>query len=121
MYIPELTPEQLDELIQRLKVEQARLMELLEFTKSDAKPVDLDEPIGRLTRMDAIQQQMMTKANRAAYEKKTNQIAVALNAFGRDEYGFCQRCQEPIGYRRLNARPETPFCLACQEKRENFA
>ena len=30
----------------------------------------------------------------------------------------CRRCEEPIGFRRLQARPETPLCVACQNQRE---
>ncbi len=114
----ELTAEQLEELRVQLTEEQARLAELLKISKDDAKPVDLDEPIGRLTRMDAIQQQQMTKANRAASERKLHQIEAALEAVGKDEYGYCRSCEEPVGYRRLKARPETPLCLECQDARE---
>ena len=114
----ELIAEQLSELRQNLVEEKARLEEVLKISKDGAKPVDLDEPIGRLSRMDAIQQQQMTKANRAAYERKLRLIGVALEALDKDEYGYCRSCEEPIGYRRLKARPETPFCLDCQDARE---
>ena len=114
----ELTAEQLEELRSELTEERARLAEVLKISKDGAKPVDLDEPIGRLTRMDAIQQQQMTKANRAGYERKLRQIEAALEALAKDEYGFCRSCEEPVGYRRLKARPETPFCLECQDARE---
>lgn len=115
----ELTGEQLTELRQDLTEERKRLEEVLKFSKDGAKPVDLDEPIGRLSRMDAIQQQQMTKANRSAYERKLRLIGVALDALDKGEYGFCRTCEEPIGYRRLKARPETPFCLDCQDARES--
>jgi DnaK suppressor protein len=39
---------------------------------------------------------------------------VALSTFDRGEYGLCRKCEEPIGYRRLSAKPEAPFCLECQ-------
>ena len=38
--------------------------EHLRLTKAGAKPVEVTTPIGRLSRMDAIQQQEMTKASR---------------------------------------------------------
>ena len=113
-----LTAEELELLRQALTEERTRLEELLRISKDGAKPVGLDEPIGRLSRMDAIQQQQMTKANRSSYEIKLRQIRAALDAFEKDEYGFCRSCEEPIDYRRLKARPETPFCLECQDARE---
>ena len=29
---------------------------------------------------------------------------------------WCRRCEEPIGYKRLSARPESPYCLDCQDE-----
>ena len=114
----ELTAEQLEELGRDLTEEKSRLEEVLEISKDGAKPVDVNEPIGRLSRMDAIQQQQMTKANRSAYERKLRQIEAALEKLDKDEYGDCRSCEEPVGYSRLKARPETPFCLECQGARE---
>ena len=87
----------------------------LEFT---VRPVDLDEPIGRLTRMDSLQSQSLAQASRSGLEVKKRQILAALDLFARGEYGTCRRCEEPIGFRRLKVRPETPFCLPCQEALE---
>ncbi len=114
----ELTSEQVEELHQVLLSERARLEELLKLSKEGARPVDLDEPIGRLTRMDAIQQQQMTKASRSNYEVKLRQVKAALELLGKGEYGYCRSCEEPVGYPRLKARPEAPYCLSCQDARE---
>lgn len=118
MSVSELTSEQLEELHQHLLADRQRLEENLKLTKEDAKPVDLSKPIGRLSRMDAIQQQQMTKANRATHETRLRQIDASLDAHRKGEYGYCRACEEPIGYKRLTARPETPFCLSCQDERE---
>ena len=40
------------------------------FATPRPKPVDLDTPIGRLSRMNAMQQQEMTKAGRSTIETK---------------------------------------------------
>ena len=32
----------------------------------------------------------------------------------------CEDCGEPIGYKRLVARPVTPLCIHCKESREEF-
>ena len=44
--------------------------------------------------------------------------AKALARIADGEYGACLSCEEPVGYARLKARPETPFCIACQARRE---
>ncbi len=94
------------------------LAQQLSQSKEGSKPVDLDEPIGRLSRVDAMQQQSMVVANRRAAQLRQRQARAALERLDDGEYGDCQECGDPIEYRRLEARPETPLCLACQSARE---
>ena len=114
----ELTESQLEELKTDLKQLEAELSGLLKVSMDGTKPVDLDAPIGRLSRMDAIQQQKMAQASRTSHKLRFDLTKAALMAFERGEYGFCRKCEEPIGYGRLKAKPETPFCVVCQGARE---
>ena len=109
----ELTDEQLELLGQRLHEVRAELMALLEATQDQDKPVSLDQPIGRLSRMDAIQQQQMARAQLARHRVRLQQVNAALLRFDEEEYGWCQRCEEPIGFKRLAAKPESPLCMVC--------
>jgi DnaK suppressor protein len=87
--------------------------------RSDATAtVDLDQPIGRLSRMDAIQQQKMAVEQRRRLELKRSQLRQALGWMTRGDYGSCRRCDEPIGYRRLKAQPESAFCIGCRSSFE---
>jgi len=102
----------LDALIESL--EQA----LAESAES-ARVVELDQPaIGRVSRIDAIQQQKMTEANRGAQQSRLQLARSALRRFDDDEYGDCLACGEEIGLARLEARPESLFCIQCQKARE---
>ena len=89
----------------------------LEFTLSAAEErtdiVDLDQEIGRLSRMDALQQQKMAEAERARHKLRLKSVLMAIEALEEGDYGFCRRCGEPIDYRRLKARPESPCCVPC--------
>jgi len=80
--------------------------------------VDLDEPIGRISRVDAMQQQKMLAANRQAAQQRRRQVEAALDRIEAGEYGECQGCGEEIEPRRLRAQPEAPLCLDCQSRRE---
>ncbi len=113
-----LTDKQIAELTQILEDIRLEIEAQLDASCEDAKPVDLDQPIGRLTRMDAMQQQNMTKAGRRSLEARLKQIAGALAGVQTGDYGFCVRCDEPIGYPRLRARPEARLCVRCQEHLE---
>ncbi len=114
-----LAQDQLDELRADLEGLRTDLARQLATVRDAARPVDLDEPIGRVSRMDAMQQQSMAKANRAAAELRARQVEAALRRLDEDEYGACQACGEEVGYARLKARPEAPFCLGCQAQRES--
>jgi DnaK suppressor protein len=113
-----LTDKQRRELHRALLERRSGLLKQLEDSSDGAKPVGLDQPIGRLSRMDAMQQQSMVQANRRTARTRLARIEAALERYDADEYGLCVACEEEIGYARLEARPETPFCITCQGKRE---
>ena len=117
--VEELTDIQQNMLHQDLLTLRVELQELLDQSAEQSKPVDLDKPIGRLSRMDEMQQQSMAQANRHATRQRLLQIGAAIGRIDRDEYGLCICCEEDIGIGRLKARPEAPLCLACQAAREN--
>ncbi len=114
----ELSEAESEELRADLLALREGLQADLEQSAQAGKPVDLDEPIGRLSRMDAMQQQKMVQAQRERLKLRLGQVKGALASFGRDEYGECRRCGEPIPYKRLKVRPEAPFCIDCRSQAE---
>jgi len=102
----------------RLESTQHEIEVLLGRTTVESKPVDLDLPIGRLSRADAIQMQNMAELNRRQLEVKLKQIEGALSAIDNGSYGSCRSCNGEINPARLDASPETPFCIDCQEAHE---
>ena len=58
----------------------------------------------------------MTAANRRDHDLRLRQVLQALTAIEQNRYGLCRRCEHPIGYQRLQARPESPYCLDCQNE-----
>ena len=114
----DLTTDQMQELNQDLLSLGETLRIQLNHSEDGSKPVDLDQPIGRLSRMDALQQQHMTQANRSMAQRRLQQVEAALARHQNGEYGTCLECEESIGFARLKARPESLFCIACQSLRE---
>ena len=47
-----------------------------------------------------------------------DQIETALRKIDAGEFGVCEDCGEPIGRKRLEARPETTLCIRCKEDQE---
>ncbi len=45
-------------------------------------------------------------------------IEKALQRIEEGEYDLCESCGNPIGKKRLLARPETTYCIVCKEEQE---
>jgi DnaK suppressor protein len=45
-------------------------------------------------------------------------VRYALAKIAEGSYGDCEECGNPIGFSRLQARPEAPLCIACQTRAE---
>jgi len=114
-----LSQAQLSELQQDLEDLTRELQALVAGSAEAARPVELDQPaMGRVSRIDAIQQQKMLEANRHAQRARIQLVRSALQRVEADEYGECMSCGEDIGYPRLKISPEAPLCIACQNARE---
>lgn len=115
--VTELDAAELRELHADLAALRAELQSFLEASSAGSAPVALDEPIGRLSRMDAMQQQAMSSANRRTAEQRLQRVEAALQR-APDEYGLCLHCEEPVGFKRLKVQPDAVLCFACQSDRE---
>ncbi len=103
-----------------VELKQALLDRLAALDEEDArgsdgqKTVELDQQaVGRLSRMDALQNQAMAKAQAARRAGERRRIAAALARIAEDEYGYCTDCGEALGLDRLRADPTLPRCLSC--------
>lgn len=114
----ELTDDRIEELRTILSELRDELETTLEGAAEGSRPVSLDQPIGRVSRVDALQQQEMAQANRRNVEIRLAQVRQALSALDSGDYGYCRKCEEPIAYERLRSRPEAPFCVQCQRGSE---
>jgi DnaK suppressor protein len=47
-----------------------------------------------------------------------SKLDLALKKIVDGTFGICEICEEPIGKKRLEARPETTLCIKCKEDQE---
>ena len=47
-----------------------------------------------------------------------SKLDLALKKIDDGTFGICEICEEPIGKKRLEARPETTLCIKCKEDQE---
>ncbi|OUS06139.1 hypothetical protein A9Q96_10275 [Rhodobacterales bacterium 52_120_T64] len=100
-----------------LSLLKTRLIELQsqDITNADSRDtVVLDQSsVGRLSRMDALQQQAMSKATRQNRIVEIHAIKNALLRLEEGEYGYCEDCGEDIPAKRLELAPTSVRCVNC--------
>jgi DnaK suppressor protein len=114
-----LTAEQTTELKTRLQADLTRLADHahsgLEFT------MDRDrDRIGRDS-MDESTEEEIYSTQLRLHDRETFLLAKIQEAMRRLEAGTldeCEECAEPIGFKRLLARPVTTLCFECKTARE---
>jgi DnaK suppressor protein len=104
----------------RLIDRRVELISVADTADEAANTVELDQTrVGRLSRMDALQQQAMSQENRRRRAEELSRIAQALSRIKADEYGFCVECGEVIAESRLAVDPAQPLCIGCASALEN--
>ncbi len=95
----------------------ARLAELAnedQMGEAGQATVQLDQQaVGRLSRMDAIQNQAMAKAQAARRQTETTRLRAALVRIDEGEFGYCEDCGDDIAPKRLELDPAAAKCIAC--------
>ena len=107
-----------------LKYFKKRLEERLEAItagqkrqKKEAAPVELDQArVGRLSRMDAMQQQAMSQAAARLADLERQRIQYALARMESGDYGYCIICDEEIAEGRLRFDPSILTCISCAKE-----
>lgn len=103
-----------DQAALRLKALREELEALSALSAEARDPVALDQQsVGRLSRMDAMQQQAMNQATEAKRKRDLVRIEAAERRLRDNEYGYCEECGEPIPDGRLEIDPMAERCVAC--------
>ena len=86
----------------RLIARRVELMDLANSSAESRKPVELDQSrVGRLSRMDALQNQAMSLEAERRRKLELQRIEASLKRIEDGEYGYCVSCGERIPLRRL--------------------
>lgn len=99
----------------RKKIEAAIQKTQQEITelKEMAGPVSPDNAIGRISRMDAINNKAVMEAALRNAEKKLAGLTYALQNLHSEEFGICAKCHAPIPEARILLVPHSRYCVKC--------
>lgn len=98
----------------RLLARRAEIVALSHGSAESRQPVALDQQsVGRVSRVDALQQQAMAQASEANRRHELRRIDAALKRLDEGDFGVCEACGEPIPERRLRIDPAVTECVTC--------
>ncbi|MGI9425203.1 MAG: TraR/DksA family transcriptional regulator [Hyphomicrobiaceae bacterium] len=98
----------------QLLEKQAELASLREMSAQSREAVKLDQSsVGRVSRIDAIQQQELALAAERNRERELQRIKSALLRLDQGDFGYCVTCGEDIAEKRLRVDPAIPTCVDC--------
>lgn len=99
---------------QQLHAIIAELTAMDKAASDNRATVVLDQTsVGRLSRMDAMQQQAMANATSQRRKFEIAQAKSALQRITQDEFGYCCECGDGIAHKRLEYNPSVATCITC--------
>ena len=111
--------EKTEDIRERLAVLRADLTAEKEAAAESIAPVELDQArVGRLSRMDSMQQQAMAQEQDRRRDTQLKRIEGAFQRLDKGIYGNCVTCKATIGAERLEFDPTVFFCQTCAAKAE---
>lgn len=81
--------------------------------KEITKPIAPENAIGRVSRMDAINNKSVAEAALRQAQDKLDKLQYILTQVGEKNFGICAKCHQPIPIGRLLLMPQSRFCVRC--------
>ena len=78
-----------------------------------SQPISPDNAIGRVSRMDAINNKSVMDAALQKAKERLAGLKRNLGKLGTDDFGVCSKCKNRIKIQRILLAPESSFCVNC--------
>jgi len=97
----------------KLLILRSEIEEYLRKSADSAAAVEPDKGLGRLSRMEAMQDQQMVLELRRRKKRQLFDVLNALKRIEQSNFGVCIFCGKEISLERLDAFPEVQTCVFC--------
>jgi len=114
-----MTPKEIAQLKTQIESKIKRLDKQIIDLRELTQPIEPDCAIGRVSRMDAINNKSINEAALRAKEEQRKGLDHALNLIGQDSFELCSICGERIPVGRLFIMPESRKCVRCAGLKNN--
>ena len=106
---------QLKELQEKLESEIKNTQEKIDEYSTLCKPIAPENSIGRVSRMDAINNKSVVEAALRSAIDKMQQLKAMQNNIKDSDFGICNKCKQAIPFGRLMIQPHSKFCVICAQ------
>ena len=79
------------------------------------KPIPPANAIGRVSRMDAINNKSVVESALLEAKKRLQKLNYSLKNLAKQDFGYCLKCKKTISFNRLIIRPESTCCIKCAQ------
>lgn len=97
----------------RIIEEISDTLKLINKYRELSKPIAPENAIGRISRMDAINNRSVNESALRKAELKFSNLKVALSKLEDKDFGICIRCNTPIPLGRIMLMPHAITCVKC--------
>ena len=111
-----MTQEERQQIIKVINSDIKKLTQKITELKEFTAPVAPDDAIGRISRMDAINNKSITEASMRNLQTRLEQLQKIMQVVNDKEFGMCLKCHKPIAFERLKIRPEIRLCAGCLQR-----
>jgi len=102
-----------NEIKEKIITEIEKTEKSIEEYKEITKPVKPDCAIGRVSRMDAINNKSVAEAALRKAEEKLKNLRYVMSRIGEEDFGVCAKCKRPIPIGRILLMPQSRYCVNC--------
>lgn len=111
-----MTSEEKKKIVEILLKEKVKLKTKIEDLKELTQPISPDCAIGRVSRMDAINNKSVNEAALRSARTKLRNIEISLEKSEDPEFGKCRQCGYDIPVGRLIVMPGSSRCVGCASR-----
>lgn len=108
-----MNPKDLSDIADKIELEITTTQEAILNYKELTKPIAPENAIGRISRMDAINNKSVNDAALKKAEQKLKNLKIALSNINDPDFGLCSKCNNQIPLGRILLMPQSRFCVHC--------
>lgn len=108
-----MTDKEKQKIRQRVNEEISKTIRSVEDYREMTRPISPENAIGRISRMDAINNKSVAEAALRQAERKLKNLQIVLESIDSKDFGICLKCKKPIPIGRILLMPHSRHCVNC--------